>query len=140
MQERIRTIRKVKKLTLAEFAERLGLSNQAVSNWEHGSPVPESRIKAICQEFEINEEWLRTGNGKMDAEKPEPPKANLEDFKDSEVMLEAVMRAYSSLSPEYKTVAQHVIRELSKKGADPKRVIESLDKFRRGKDDDNATA
>ena len=66
MNYRIRELRKFLKLSQKEFAEKIGLKQNAVSYMEKGgSTVTEQNIKAICSQFSVNENWLRTGNGKM---------------------------------------------------------------------------
>lgn len=66
LNSRIREVRKFLKLTLAEFGSRLGVDNSTVSLWESGrrNPSP-ATIKAISREFNVYEEWLLTGEGKM---------------------------------------------------------------------------
>ena len=66
MNERINMIRKKLGLTLDKFGDKLGVSKQAISRIEHGvSNVTEQMIKSICREFNVNETWLRTGEGEM---------------------------------------------------------------------------
>lgn len=49
-----------------EFAKRLDLSSPFVSELCSGRKVPSDRtIAAICREFRVREEWLRTGEGSM---------------------------------------------------------------------------
>lgn len=64
--ERIKEIRKSLKMTMERFGERLGVTKTAISNIEKSNRnVTEQMRKAICREFNVNEEWLRTGNGEM---------------------------------------------------------------------------
>lgn len=73
IQERIRFIRKeVLKLNQADFAQKIKISRSNLGNIETGSVNLTDRIVyQICQTFDINEEWLRTGNGEMYAENDE---------------------------------------------------------------------
>jgi transcriptional regulator with XRE-family HTH domain len=49
-----------------EFGEKLGVSKQAVSNWETGAQeIPESQILSISRAFGVSAEWLKTGVGEM---------------------------------------------------------------------------
>lgn len=67
--ERVKKIRKEKKLTLEKFGERVGVTKQTISRIENGiNSLTEQMIISICREFDINEEWLRNGSGDMDAE------------------------------------------------------------------------
>lgn len=66
MNQRIRELRKTLALSQKEFAEKIGLKQNAISYMEKsGSTVTETNIKIICSQFSVNEHWLRTGCGKM---------------------------------------------------------------------------
>lgn len=64
MNERIKKIRKDLNLTQDEFAAKINLSRNFIAQIEIGTKVPSDRtIKQICKEFNVNEDWLRTGLG-----------------------------------------------------------------------------
>lgn len=64
--ERVKEIRKYHDLTLEKFGKKLGVGKTAISNIENGNRnLTEQMIKAICREFDVNEDWLRTGEGEM---------------------------------------------------------------------------
>lgn len=66
MHERISEVRKAKKISQNKFAEELNLSRNFISLIETGAREPSERtIKDICLKFEVNEQWLRTGEGEM---------------------------------------------------------------------------
>ena len=66
MNERIRKIRKTLNLTQQKFAEKIGVKQNTVAQYEMGRNIPiDSVISLICKEFNISEEWLRTGKGDM---------------------------------------------------------------------------
>ena len=66
MEQRIKAIRKARKLTQAEFGQRIGVKGNTVTNYETGLRMPsEAVIRSICREFNISERWLRTGEGEM---------------------------------------------------------------------------
>lgn len=66
MNERIALVRKSLGLTQEKFAEQVGLSRNFMWMIESGTRVPSDRtISDICREFNVNETWLRTGEGKM---------------------------------------------------------------------------
>ena len=55
-----------KKMTQEEFANKLNLSRNFIIQIETGTRNPSDRtIVDICREFNVNEEWLRTGKGEM---------------------------------------------------------------------------
>lgn len=66
MNERIRQLRKSLGLTLEKFGEPLGVKKNSLSQIENGiNGLTEQLLKAICREWNVNEEWLRTGEGEM---------------------------------------------------------------------------
>ncbi len=67
--ERVKKIRKDNGLTLEKFGERVGVTKQTISRIENGiNSLTDQMVISICREFYINEEWLRTGIGKEEAE------------------------------------------------------------------------
>ena len=66
MNERIKKIRKALDLTQQKFADQLGVKMNTVGQWECGiNAVTDQVINSICREFNVNETWLRTGEGEM---------------------------------------------------------------------------
>lgn len=66
MEKRVKEIRRAYNLSQTQFAEKLGLKQPTIAGYENGKGVPSSTIITICQFFpEINENWLRTGEGDM---------------------------------------------------------------------------
>jgi transcriptional regulator with XRE-family HTH domain len=64
INERIRQVRKSQNLTLEKFGEKLGVKRNTVSQWENGvNNITDSTIMLICKEFNVNEDWLRNGQG-----------------------------------------------------------------------------
>ena len=66
MNERILELRKSLNLSQTEFAEQIGLKQGSLSDLETGrAKINERIIILICSKFNVNEEWLRNGNGNM---------------------------------------------------------------------------
>ena len=66
MNERIKLIRKHFGLSQTEFGARIGVKQTSVAGYETGARVPlDAVINAICKEFRVRDEWLRTGEGEM---------------------------------------------------------------------------
>lgn len=64
--ERIRTLRKELKMSQNDFGTRIGLASNTITNYETDRRNPSNQvIELICREFNVNEEWLRTGKGEM---------------------------------------------------------------------------
>ena len=86
MNNRIRELRKTLGLSQKEFAQKIGLKQNAISYMEKdGATITEQNVKAICAQFYVNEDWLRTGLGKM--------------FLDSEKKQKEFFDIFDSLSP-----------------------------------------
>lgn len=62
--ERVKEVRKAQNMTLEEFGKRLNVTKVTMSNIERGHRgLTERMLKDICREFNVNEDWLRTGAG-----------------------------------------------------------------------------
>lgn len=86
MNKRIRELRKALGLSQRIFAEKIGLKQNAISYMEkEGSTVTEQNIRAICNQFSVDEKWLRFGEGNM--------------FLDDEKKAQELFEIFSALSP-----------------------------------------
>jgi transcriptional regulator with XRE-family HTH domain len=66
MNSRIKMIRTKNDMTQDEFGKRIGSARNTIANYENGNRVPSNAvITSICREFNVNETWLRTGEGEM---------------------------------------------------------------------------
>ena len=100
--ERIKQIRKEKKLTLEKFGKKIKISGQSVSRLENGVNNPsEQTVALICREFGVSEDWLLTGEGKK---RLQPDTANLDELVAREglrgaeaEMVKKLVRIYCSL-------------------------------------------
>ena len=66
LHERLKKLRKALDLTQQEFADRIGSKRNTVAKYETEANTPSAAVVSlICREFNVNEDWLRTGNGDM---------------------------------------------------------------------------
>lgn len=66
INERVKKLRKGLNLTQTEFGKKLTIAQTYLSQIEKGErDVTEKIFKIICFEFNVNENWLRTGQGEM---------------------------------------------------------------------------
>ena len=64
--DRLIEIRKKLGYSQAKFASQLGLSRNFINQVENRNKnVSERTVSDICREFDINETWLKTGEGNM---------------------------------------------------------------------------
>lgn len=78
IKDRLIQIRKTLNMNQTEFAGKLRLTQSLVSRLESGNtPIIEQNIQLICLIFNINETWLRTGEGAMFNESRGPQESEL---------------------------------------------------------------
>lgn len=66
MKGRLRELRRLKGLTQEQFAARIGIKRNSYANYEVGRNYPiDAVIHSICREYDVYEQWLRTGEGEM---------------------------------------------------------------------------
>ena len=66
MKNRLKLLREDQNMTQQKFADKLGIKRTTIGNYEVGRNEPvDSVISLICDRFGVNEQWLRTGVGKM---------------------------------------------------------------------------
>lgn len=102
-----------------KFGERIGISASALSSIERGASQPSNQtIVAICREFGVNEQWLRTGEGNM--REPKTRKQEIADYVGRlvagdvteteqlliEIMSETTAEEWSALAKVIKRIAE----------------------------------
>ncbi len=66
IKDRIKLVRKKAGLTQEQFAKKIGTVQNTITGYETGRRNPSgSAITLICKEFNVNENWLRYGQGDM---------------------------------------------------------------------------
>ena len=116
MNQRLKIIRKLKKMNQEEFGKKIGVTKTAVSKMELGTyNITDSMIKLICKEFNINEDWLRHGDGEMESELlPTSETATYVSsllIKDNPFndLIKALMSAYDKLDPKSQAIINESI-------------------------------
>lgn len=123
--ERIKKLRKALDLTQAEFASRIGSSQNALTGYETGRRNPsKSVVNNICKEFRVSEAWLRTGSGEMFLEISREDE--IRDFVESVLVEESAdfkrrfIAALSKLSPEGWDALEELVENTARQhAADP---------------------
>ena len=66
MNSRIKEVRKAKGLSQAAFGAPFGANRDMINNVENGrAAVSDIMVSSICRTYDVNERWLRTGEGEM---------------------------------------------------------------------------
>ena len=117
MYDRIRFLRTEKlHMTQSEFGEVLGVKRDVINNIENNrlkNPEKQEPLyRLICQKFDINEEWLRTGEGEM----------YIEVDKENQLMIWAA----SVLKDESDSFRRRFVKALSELGEEEWELIEKF--------------
>lgn len=122
INERIRELREYLKLSRNDFGERLGMSGDSINNLERGRVViKDFIIKLISQEFNVDENWLRTGEGSMFILELDEDTVLVEQllneydnplFSEIKSLVFNIMKVYNQLDPKSKQVIDDFIIKL----------------------------
>ena len=113
LKERLRDVRKSlpQKTSQEAFAKLLGITRTAYNKYELGLVIPsDTFIQLLCTKFNIDEHWLRTGEGEMYKNDLD---AQVESFAQKYVLTEEdreIMRYFFQLAPKERTaMIEHVL-------------------------------
>ena len=66
MNERLKTLRNELQLSQTKFAEKINMKRSSIASLEIGErKITDRSISDICRVFNVNEQWLRFGEGPM---------------------------------------------------------------------------
>ena len=110
--QRVKLLRKaLGKMSQSEFGARIKMTFTAVSKIElRPTPPTDRAIADICREFNVNEQWLRHGQGSMFAEIA--PGDEIESWAAAYNLSELdmlIMRGFAQLSPASRDVVAQMI-------------------------------
>ena len=112
MKERLRKLRKALDLTQAEFAERIGSVQNTITGYESGKRNPSNPvISSICKEFNVNEDWLRNGNGEMFLPESQDEIDQLTKRYNLEPAIQIFIKKLVSLPPEQRKIVSALIMD-----------------------------
>lgn len=120
MDERIKLLRKETGLTQQEFADRLGVARNNIAGYETKKRSPsDAVISLICAKFNVNETWLRTGEGEM-----------FEELTEQEKTMKYVARLLKDVDSKVASAIKAFIVTYGELDDTSKKVLDStLDKF-----------
>ncbi len=101
-------------LTKTEFAKRLNISQAYVSALCSGNKTPSDRtIADICRVFNIDEEWLRNGEGEMSVKTPDAIVERLTQEIKLDNFLQSIAREYLNLPEAQREIVRNFIYSIS---------------------------
>lgn len=122
MRNRVKQIRKDAKKTQQAFAESIGLSQNFIAQYETGKKenISDRTIRDICRTYNVNEDWLRTGNGEMYNLPTDDVADVVSDLLEGDGAFNDtiinIVRTYMKLDKESKSVIDSFIKDLSGHG------------------------
>ncbi len=97
VNERIKEIRTALKFSQVRFAKIISISNGYMADIEQGNSKANDRIiKLICSSFNVNERWLRFGEGTIFSDNPNEQYTKL-------------LSLYKELDPKYQ---QYILKQI----------------------------
>ncbi len=114
MKDRIKRIRKEFDLTQQKFAEKIGVKQNTVAQYEMGRNTPiDSVISLICREFNVREEWLRNGCGEMFLDFTEDEFTKAANMLSNDAFVRSLIVEYWKLDEDSKKLFRNFIHKLS---------------------------
>ena len=105
--ERITFARERAGLSQTELAKKIGITPQAIQNWEYGKSSPRlQRLKKLAEVLNVSEEWITTGNGSFKRKK----QSNAKNDKD---LTDNILFVLDQLSGEKKKDALKIIKHIA---------------------------
>lgn len=112
MKDRIKHLRKALGLTQDEFANKLNVKRGAIANYEIGRNEPiDAVISLICREFNVNERWLRFGEGDMFVPDPGDELDRYLAERNADPRLASVIRRFASLPEDVQQIVLDAVSD-----------------------------
>lgn len=116
INERIKLLRETLGLTQTIFSKKIKRAQNTIADYEKGKNIPERTIIDICDAFNVNEAWLRSGEGDMFC-KPSSTDAELARavgrlIKSDDAFTKKLVLEYLKLPPELKTLFEEFVQKL----------------------------
>lgn len=114
MKARIREIRKTLNLTQEQFSSKLGVKRSAISQIEKGfNQISDQMVKSICLAYNVNEDWLRTGEGEMFIETKDSFLDSISKRFNLEELDIKILESYIDLPPEKRQVIKDYLKSIN---------------------------
>lgn len=111
--KRIKELRLALNLNQTDFAKPLGLTYGAIGGYENElRNVSEPSIIAICREYRVNKEWLRSGQGEMFVQTPNSCFEYLAREYNLDAMDIALIKEYVSMNEQYRNAIKETMKKV----------------------------
>ena len=115
VNERLKELRNSLNFSQEEFGDRVGIKSRAhISLLENGTRNLTDRVVSdICREFNVNEDWLRDGQGEMFVESDSSLIEKLSREYDLDSIDVSILKAYLNLIPEHRKVVKEFLSNIT---------------------------
>lgn len=114
MNENIKKLRLELGLTMEEFGKNLGVTRSAISNIENGyRNLTEQMILAICNVYNVNEQWLRNGTGDMFVEDTDSLIEKIISDYPLDKLSQTILKTYIELDPKKREIFNYVMKQIA---------------------------
>lgn len=114
--ERVREVRKFLNLTLEIFGNHLGVGKTAISNIERGQRnVTDQMRRSICREFNVNYDWLKSGEGEMISNLPRSILEDVCTAYNCDDTDRKLIETYLECDPDIRAAIKQYIKRFSEK-------------------------
>ena len=118
--ERLKYAIKLRRMKQIDLARKIGIAGASLSQFCSNVAKPSDRtLRDICSALDINEDWLRNGEGAIERETPDTFSAELEKAYDlspyAARVINALAHAAASLKEDdFKNLTEIIINEMKK--------------------------
>lgn len=114
MNENIKKLRQELGLTMEEFGKNLGVTRSAISNIENGyRNLTEQMVLAICNVYNVNEQWLRNGTGDMFVEDTDSLIEKIISDYPLDKLSQTILKTYIELEPKKREIFNYVMKQIA---------------------------
>lgn len=114
MNENIKKLRQELGLTMEEFGKNLGVTRSAISNIENRyRNLTEQMILAICNVYNVNEQWLRNGTGDMFVEDTDSLIEKIISDYPLDKLSQTILKTYIELDPKKREIFNYVMKQIA---------------------------
>lgn len=134
VNSRVKQVRKIRGLTQKDFAERLKVTQQTVSQWEGESrTITEPMLRFISTTYDVNEKWLMTGEGSPFAK----PQVKTESDMARSFVNNVCSRIFESLPPDIQDAFLSVFQKVAEERRVQVFVQETVEDTKNEKESDS---
>ena len=97
-----------------KVAEKIGVTEAAVSGWASGRRnITDQSIRAICREYNVNEQWVRFGTGEMFADASDDDFLKAASTLSNDPFVRSIIIEYYKLDDDSRRLLREFIGKLS---------------------------